>query len=109
MLIAETIWRIAQIAEQGPAWFRSYGTPQEPGPRLVTIHGAVTGKGVIETEVGTPVAELLDLAGGVEPVDHQPLAPAYDRASPPTRLLRSSCVASNAAFVPVGAGSGTDQ
>jgi NADH:ubiquinone oxidoreductase subunit F (NADH-binding) len=62
VLNAETVWRVAQVVEHGPAWFRSFGTPQEPGPRLVALTGAVERPGILETESGVPLADLLDAA-----------------------------------------------
>ena len=40
------------------------GTPAEPGSMLVTVLGAVREPGVREVAIGTPVGQLLDLAGG---------------------------------------------
>lgn len=37
VLNAETVWRVAQIADRGAPWFRSFGTAAEPGPRLVSV------------------------------------------------------------------------
>ncbi len=69
VLNAETVWRAAQIAEYGPAWFRSSGLDLEPGPRLVTLAGAVAHPHTRETMAGVPLAELLDAAGAaVAPV-----------------------------------------
>ncbi len=67
VLNAETVWRVAQIAERGAAWFRSYGTPTEPGPRLVSVSGYVATPGVLETQAGVPIRSLLDAAGGRHP------------------------------------------
>ncbi len=67
VLNAETLWRVAQIADHGPEWFRSVGTPDEPGPRLVTITGHVSAPGVVETSAGVSLADLLDSAGGLAP------------------------------------------
>jgi NADH:ubiquinone oxidoreductase subunit F (NADH-binding) len=64
VLNAETVWRVAQIAQRGAAWFRSFGTPDEPGPRLASVSGAVREPGVVETSAGVPVAQLVDAAGG---------------------------------------------
>ena len=64
MLNAETVLRIAQIAQRGPAWFRSFGTFEEPGPRLVTIDGAVVAAGIVETAAGVAVEALIRAAGG---------------------------------------------
>lgn len=63
VLNAETVWRISQIEQRGPGWFRSHGTTDEPGPRLVTFGGSVSRPGVYETAAGTPLAELLRVAG----------------------------------------------
>jgi len=66
VLNAETVWRIGQIERYGPGWFRSHGTPNEPGPRLVTIGGSVERPGVYDTAAGTPLADLLHAAGAVD-------------------------------------------
>ncbi|WP_370890429.1 NADH-ubiquinone oxidoreductase-F iron-sulfur binding region domain-containing protein [Janibacter sp. GXQ6167] len=69
VLNAETVWRAYQIATKGVRWYRSFGTPEEPGPRLVTVGGAV-GRGhplVLETESGARLASLLETAGGTWP------------------------------------------
>ncbi len=62
VLNAETVWRIAQIEARGPSWFRSVGTDDEPGPRLVGLTGAVGWPGVLETRAGVRLSELLDAA-----------------------------------------------
>jgi len=68
VLNAETVWRVAQIAERGPDWFRSFGTPDEPGPRLVSVTGYVMSPHVVQTEAGVPIGDLLDAAGEFAPV-----------------------------------------
>jgi NADH:ubiquinone oxidoreductase subunit F (NADH-binding) len=60
----ETLAHLALIARWGARWFRSLGTPAEPGSMLVTIIGAVRQPGVREIEIGTPVSEVLGLADG---------------------------------------------
>jgi NADH:ubiquinone oxidoreductase subunit F (NADH-binding) len=60
----ETLAHLALIARCGAAWFRSAGTPAEPGSMLVTVLGAVREPGVREVAIGTPVGQVLDLAGG---------------------------------------------
>jgi NADH:ubiquinone oxidoreductase subunit F (NADH-binding) len=64
VLNAETVWRIAQIDAFGVDWFRSFGTAQEPGPRLVSITGAVRAPGVVAAMAGMPLTAVLDAAGG---------------------------------------------
>ena len=60
----ETLAHLALIARHGARWFRSLGTPAEPGSMLVTLMGAVHRPGVYEIGIGLPVGEALALAGG---------------------------------------------
>ena len=60
----ETLAHLALIGRYGASWFRSVGTPQEAGSMLVTILGAVREPCVHEIAIGTPIGEVLSLAGG---------------------------------------------
>ena len=62
---AETVAHVALIARFGPDWFRQLGTRAEPGSALFTISGAVRRPGVHEAALGTPLREVIALAGGV--------------------------------------------
>jgi NADH:ubiquinone oxidoreductase subunit F (NADH-binding) len=58
----ETLAQLALISRYGPAWFRAVGTAAEPGSMLTTVRLANGSGGVAETAIGTPIAELLQLA-----------------------------------------------
>ena len=60
----ETLAHLALIGRYGAAWFRGLGTAAEPGSMLVTVLGAVREPCVHEVAIGTPVGEVLQLAGG---------------------------------------------
>ena len=60
----ETLAHLALIARYGPRWFRSAGLPAAPGSTLVTVSGAVYRPGVYEIELGTPIGQVVGLAGG---------------------------------------------
>jgi NADH:ubiquinone oxidoreductase subunit F (NADH-binding) len=56
---AETLAHVAMIARRGPHAFRAQGMPEEPGTSLVTISGAVAHPGVVETDRGTPLRDIV--------------------------------------------------
>src|ERR1039457_3605736 len=60
----ETLAHLALIARYGASWFRAVGTAPAAGSMLVTILGAVHEPCVHEIAIGTPVEEVLALAGG---------------------------------------------
>jgi NADH:ubiquinone oxidoreductase subunit F (NADH-binding) len=60
----ETLAHLALIARFGDDWYRAAGTPNSPGTTLVTVSGAVNRPGVHEVELGLPMSDVLELAGG---------------------------------------------
>jgi NADH:ubiquinone oxidoreductase subunit F (NADH-binding) len=61
----ESLAYAALVARHGPDWFRERGRGNNRGTGLVTVAGPVRREGVIEVDLGTPLAELVDLAGGL--------------------------------------------
>ena len=64
VLNAETVWRVGQVVRHGPEWFRSFGTFDEPGPRLVSV-SAPNARGVVVE------AAAVVQAGGGEQVTYR--------------------------------------
>ncbi|MDQ6614531.1 MAG: SLBB domain-containing protein [Actinomycetota bacterium] len=80
----ETLAHLALIARYGGAWFRSVGTATAPGSMLVTISGAVARPGVVEAACGTPLSELVAVAGGItEPLSAVLLGGYFGTWQPP--------------------------
>jgi NADH-quinone oxidoreductase subunit F len=61
----ETLANVPEILREGGAAFASRGTPESTGTRLFCLSGRVARPGIYEVAMGTPLAKLLDLAGGV--------------------------------------------
>ena len=60
---AETCANVGLIGRYGAAWWRALGTEQSPGTTLVSVTGAVARPTVTEVPLGTPVREILAVAG----------------------------------------------
>ena len=59
----ETLAHLALVARYGAGWFRSLGTPEDPGTVLVSVVGDVGSPGAYEFSFGTPVTEVIRAAG----------------------------------------------
>lgn len=62
----ETLAHLALVARYGAAWFRSAGSREDPGTRLVSLAGDLPAEAVLEVPGGATVREIL-LAGGADP------------------------------------------
>lgn len=82
----ETLAQVALIARYGEHWFRGAGVPSAPGTTLVTVSGAVAQPGVYEVELGTPVGQVIMLAGGPAEQLHAILVGGYFGAWLPARV-----------------------
>ena len=60
----ETLANVPYILERGADWFRSTGTRESPGTLVCTIVGDVRTPLVVEVDMGTPLQEAIDAAGG---------------------------------------------
>ncbi len=61
----ETLASIPQILANGGQWFLEIGKPNNGGPKLFSVTGHVNKPGNYEIPMGTPFAEMLEMAGGV--------------------------------------------
>ena len=61
----ETLASVPEILRHGGEWFLNIGKPNNGGPKLFSVSGHVNKPGNYEVPLGTPFAELLDMAGGV--------------------------------------------
>ena len=60
----ESLTNLPDIVLKGAEWFRSVGTSNTPGTKLVSLAGAVRRPGLYEVALGTPLRAILDDCGG---------------------------------------------
>ncbi len=61
----ETYACAPHIIANGGAWYAEMGTEKSKGTKIFSVSGHVAKPGNYEIEMGTPVLELLELAGGI--------------------------------------------
>src|SRR5512141_864705 len=61
----ETYASVPAIIRNGADWFLNLGKPNNGGPKIFSVSGHVNKPGNYEIRLGTPFAELLEMAGGV--------------------------------------------
>ena len=64
----ETLCMVPAVVRRGGAWYRSLGTPQSAGTKLLTVIGHVVRPGLFEAPFGITLREVIDrFAGGMRP------------------------------------------
>jgi NADH-quinone oxidoreductase subunit F len=63
----ETLAYLVPILERGAEWFASVGTERSKGYKIVSVSGHVQRPGNYEMPIGTPVREIIEIAGGLRP------------------------------------------
>jgi NADH-quinone oxidoreductase subunit F len=61
----ETLASVPAIMRNGADWFVNIGKPNNGGPKCFSVSGHVNSPGNYEVPLGTPFADLLQMAGGV--------------------------------------------
>ncbi|OOZ41730.1 NADH oxidoreductase (quinone) subunit F [Solemya pervernicosa gill symbiont] len=61
----ESLASVPDILRNGGKWFLEIGKPNNGGSKLFSVSGHVNNPGNFEVPMGTPFAELLEMAGGV--------------------------------------------
>jgi NADH-quinone oxidoreductase subunit F len=61
----ETLASVPAIMRNGAEWFLELGKPNNGGPKVFSVSGHVARPGNFEIPLGTPFAELLEMAGGM--------------------------------------------
>ena len=61
----ETLASVPAIMRKGADWFLGIGKPNNGGPKCFSVSGHVVRPGNYEMPLGTPFAELLEMAGGM--------------------------------------------
>ena len=61
----ETLASIPMILKKGGQWFLELGKPNNGGTKIFSVSGHVNKPGNFEVNMGTPFADLLEMAGGV--------------------------------------------
>ena len=58
----ETMANLPGILAEGADWFREIGTAESPGSIVCTVSGRTRRAGVVEVEMGTTLAEVIEIA-----------------------------------------------
>ncbi|MGM0411921.1 MAG: NADH-quinone oxidoreductase subunit NuoF [Pseudomonadota bacterium] len=61
----ESLASIPMILKNGGEWFHNLGKPNNGGTKIFSVSGHVKRPGNYEVPMGTPFAELLEMAGGI--------------------------------------------
>jgi NADH:ubiquinone oxidoreductase subunit F (NADH-binding)/ferredoxin len=60
----ETLFNVPDIISNGPMWYRSTGTPECPGTKILSLTGKMNHQGLVEVPFGTTLDALVYKIGG---------------------------------------------
>ncbi|HZJ51884.1 MAG TPA: NADH-quinone oxidoreductase subunit NuoF [Actinomycetota bacterium] len=61
----ETLSALPHIVGHGADWFRQWGTERSPGTKVLSVSGHIERPANYEVPLGTPLKDVLELAGGM--------------------------------------------
>jgi len=61
----ETLANVPRIFENGADWYAGIGSERNSGTRIFGVSGHVKKPGLYELPMGTPIKDIIDMAGGV--------------------------------------------
>jgi [NiFe] hydrogenase diaphorase moiety large subunit len=98
----ETLAATVQIIDKGATWFRSLGTEESTGTKVLSISGDCDRPGVYEVEFGITLGELLTLAGARDPQAAQvggPSGRCLNAAARDTAISFEGCPSAGAILI----------
>lgn len=60
----ETLFNIPDIITYGPSWYRSVGTTDTPGTKILSITGKLNAQGLVEVPFGISLKDIIEKIGG---------------------------------------------
>ena len=63
----ETLCSVVKIVMNGAEWYKSMGTKETSGTKLLSISGDIRYPGIFEIEWGMTIKEMLEMAGAINP------------------------------------------
>ena len=71
----QSLQAAAQVVLNGAEWYKQWGTERSPGTLVCSVSGAVNDPRNVEVPLGTSVADVLELCGGVDERGMKAFAP----------------------------------
>jgi [NiFe] hydrogenase diaphorase moiety large subunit len=102
----ESLCSVVKILEKGAEWYKSMGTKETSGTKLLSIAGDVRYSGVFEVEWGITVQEALEMSGAINVKAVQVGGPS-GRLIGPNEFHRTICyedLPTGGAFIVIGEG-----
>jgi [NiFe] hydrogenase diaphorase moiety large subunit len=101
----ETLSAVTQIINNGGEWYRSYGTHESAGTKVLSVSGDCLHAGVYEVEWGFSINDILDLVGTREDVQAVQVGGPSGRCIAPhdfNRILGYEDLATGGSLIVIG-------